>query len=795
MHGHLLGSALLGCLLALSLPELPSLWWCLLAPATACLGWCLPRMAWLAWACGAFVWTLFRMHLALDWIDADLQERLLTVSGQVTGLPRVEQDYAGFEFRIDSAVDQEQMVTLPKRLKLSWYNPTIPIHPQQRLVLNVKLIQPHARLNPGSFDAERMAVLRRIQGYGKVVSLHSANLPQRPALSIDRLRDQLSQKIAGAVPGPTSSLLQGLVLADRRAITDAQWSTLRQTGTAHLMAVSGLHVGTIAALGWYIGIGLGWIFAQRSYRLTHIHLSCISSAALALGYAALAGFTLPTQRALTMLALLYLVRSYRWHVTNIRILRAVVLLTLCVDPLVLMGVSFWLSFGAAWVLIQAFEGRLSAPGKVRSWLIAQGNLIYLSVMLGYLFFATVPWAGPLANLICIPVVSLVVLPLALAGTVLEWLFGAGQVFLAWSAQVLELVMVTLDYIALYAPAITRTSPDGDWWQWGAAFLGLLLISKPHPLLPRPLLCVFLVPMMVRPAPELPASGFDAHILDVGQGLAVVVETRSAVIVYDTGRISPSGANSGEDILVPFLQSRDIQRVDLLIISHGDADHAGGLEGLLRTIPANHILTSSPQVVMSVLKKTEAFTAEHALATRIQDCTRGTRWASDGVTATVWHPYPGLPYLGNDSSCVVRIASDAGSLLLPGDVSSTAEAGLLGDPLASDVLIAPHHGSATSSSRAFVRMVQPTWVVFTAGFKNPFDFPREAVQERYRRAQTKLANTFDSGMITYRFRANQAVNVQGYREANPRWWRKQPELPVSTRPGIRNWRADAQGKTK
>lgn len=782
MNGYHLSSALLGCLIALSLPELPSVWLCLLAPVPILLGWLYPRFVCLSWAGVAFFWTLFRMHHALDWVDPELQGRNLTISGQVSGLPRVEKDYASFEFLIEPAsVDGSR---LPRRVKLSWYHPTIAINPGQAMTVVVELAQPHARLNPGGYDAERMAVLRGIQGYGKVVSLVSKKAPSGYLPNVDLLRDKLSQKIAKAAPGATSSLLQGLILADRRSISEAQWSALRQTGTAHLMAVSGLHVGTIAALGWYIGIGLGRLVARRTYCLTAIHTACLTSASMSLGYAVLAGFSLPTQRAVTMLAMLYLVRLRRWRVSNARVLGAVVLIAVSRDPIVLLGVSFWLSFGAAWVLIKTFEGRIAPPGKARSWLLAQGNLLFLSGTLGFLFFATVPLAAPLANLVCIPVVSLIVLPLAMLGAILEWSFDAGRVFLCLSGRVLELVLIMLDCIASYAPAVNRVSPDGALWRWGLVIVGLLLFSQPHPVIPRPALALFLLPMVVRPGPALKPGDFDVHVLDVGQGLSVVIETRDNVIVYDTGRISPSGANSGEDIIVPFLQSRNIEVIDLLVVSHGDSDHAGGIQGLLSTIPAKRILTSSEAAVNPVLQDLKARRYARDESVEVMLCSRGWRWARDNVRFTVWHPFPGLPYLGNDSSCVVRVESAAGSLLLPGDITMTAELGLLADPLSSDLLIAPHHGSTTSSSAAFINLVRPAWVVFTAGFKNPFDFPREAVQRRYADAHIQQASTFDTGMITYEFRQNAPLRMLGYRASNPRWWRKKPGLQASTRPQIR-----------
>lgn len=795
MNGYHICFALAGCLGALALPELPSLWWCACIPPLVWMGWRYPRLVYVAWAGCACIWTVLHMHGALDRIDADLENRPLTVSGHVAGLPKLDDNHLQFEFEVKVAALNRKSVRAPERILLSWYNPPFLIHPDQQLQLVVKLIQPHARLNPGSFDAERMAVLRRIEAYGKVVEGKPVATPQRRLASIDRVRNAVSKTIANAVPGAESSLIQGLMLADRRAITQAQWSLLRQTGTAHLMAVSGLHVGIIATIGWYLGSAAWRVLARRNYRVNRLYAACLVSASMAIIYAALAGFALPTQRALTMLVLLYLARLTRWQATGSSIVRVAVVLTLLFDPIVLLGASFWLSFGAAWALINAFEGRQGTPGKIRSWLIAQGSLITLSAALALAFFSAVPLASPLANLICIPLVSLLVVPLALAGTFLESILGAGQGLLNACGLVLNGMMTALEYLALYIPAYTKASPQSRWWHWGLAVMAMLLVAQPHPAAPRSLAILLLAPMLLRPPSNLEPGEFVAHVLDVGQGLSVVVQTQESVIIYDTGRRSPSGANSGEDILVPFLQSRNIHIVDLLIISHGDSDHAGGLLGLLSSIPVRKIMTTSNKPVESAFSQLRLRPRGWSQKPEIEPCIRGAHWAGSGVEANVWHPYPGLPYLGNDSSCVVRVEGAGGSLLLPGDVSMRAEWGFRHDPLGSDVLVAPHHGSSTSSSAPFIELVRPTWAVFAAGYQNPFSFPRESVVKRYRQAGTLMARTYDTGMITFEFRKNRPISVQGYRQTHSRWWRKQPRFPIPSEPLIRNWRADAHRKTK
>ena len=677
-----------------------------------------------------------------------LEGRDLAVTGVIASLPQVGPNGIRFRFAIDAESRRHELGTLPRRIALGWYGgfhedaalsaPQRELKAGQRWRFTVRLRRPHGNLNPHGFDYELQLFEQGVRATGYVRDAPAPQLLGEGAgFPVERLRQRVRDAIYAAVPERRAAgVLAALAIGDQGAIEREDWERFRNTGVAHLMSISGLHITMFA---WLAGIGIGALW--RRSRRAMLALPAPSAArwgglAAAAAYAVFSGWGVPAQRTIWMLAAVCLLQGagLRWPWPLVLLAAAVVVTLL--DPWALTQPGFWLSFAAVGLLLAstmarpAIEvddgdaatarpsrfGRLLAAARagLRTQLVATLGLTPLTLV----FFQQVSLVGLLANLVAIPVVTLGVTPLALLGSLASPLWSLA----AMAVQGLDAFLALLAGI----PGAVQTVPAAPAWAQLAGLLAAALAILPLPWRAR-LLALPLAIGLLLPPHLLPEEGrFDLLVADVGQGSAILVRTRGHVLLFDAGPQYSRDSDAGQRVLVPLLRARGDVPLDRLMLSHRDVDHVGGAKAVLGGVGA-HALSSSLDPGHPLA----------ALGVRGDRCEAGQRWIWDGVEFAVLRPAVddyAKALRSNALSCVIRVAGRDRSALLTGDIERDQEASLVvahGSDLKSDVLIVPHHGSKTSSSVAFLDAVRPAVAVIQAGYRNRFGHPAEEVLVRYR----------------------------------------------------------------
>ena len=757
---------LLGILALFRLPELPAL-------AVFLLLWLLPwpLLLWPRGRRAAYWLWLFNLGFSLAALDAAgrlypaldplLEGTPVQVHGVVDGLPRYDGRVLRFEFAVEQGHTLEgEPVELPQRLRLAWYNDFPPgLVPGQRWQLRVKLKRPWSMRNPGGFDYEQWLFQQRIGATGYVRDKGDNRLLDAAAegYGLLRVRHRLQQAIAEVLADhPQRGIITALAIGDRAAIRDSQWDALLASGTNHLVAISGLHVGLVAGLVFLLTRRLWQLFPLCCAWLPAPRAASLLALLAALGYAALAGFSIPTQRALVMLAVVLGALWWQRPLQRSRVLLLALWAVVLLDPTSVLSPGFWLSFAAVSWILYGMSGRLRAEGVWWRWgrvqfLVAAGLLPLL-----LLFFQQGSLSSPLANLIAVPWVSLLVVPLTLLGMLLLWWPSGGGALLMSGAELMRWLWPLLQWLSEAIPVLPGAASG---WTLLPAFIGLLWLFAPHGWPLRPAGVLLLLPLLLW-RPPLPQEGEARFtLLDVGQGLSAVVQTRHHVLVFDTGPRYPSGFDTGDAVVVPFLREQGLRQVDLMLVSHSGNDHAGGARSVLAQIPVKRVMSSVD--TLAGRRDTEP-------------CRRGDAWRWDGVDFRILHP-PAGSHSGehNDHSCVLRVDAGDDSLLLSADLEAAAERQLLaaGEPLAADILVAPHHGSKTSSTPGFVAAVAPEHVLFAVGYRNRYGFPHPGVVERYRAAGAMLLRNDQNGALSTVLGRSER-RFEGYRSAKRRLWHSQ-----------------------
>lgn len=623
----------------------------------------------------------------------------------------------------------------PKRIQLGWFSAdTSAVQPGASLILKARLRPPVAQLNQGAFDGERHALANGIDARGSIVALELATAPQ----GLDHFRDRLSTRLVHvSQPWPlAAALLPALVTGDRRGLTRDHWQRLRITGTAHLVAISGLHISLVAGLVWWVArrlisllccAGPGGRVADR--------LAVLPALLAATGYAALAGFSLPTQRALMMTLLVMAGLLSRRRQSWWQVLLLALLLVALPTPLALLDSSFWLSFGAVAMLL--FLHHAGRAGVLRMQLL-------LALVFGLLtapLFDVWSLSSLPANLVLVPLFSLLLVPLALLAALLpgvEWLISLAAAITGlswwWLDQVSGWPSLPLPFT--YVSALLLALGMLPW----------LLPAWPGP---RWLLLGVLLPWLWPDLQRPPEGQVELVVFDVGQGQMMALRTRRHLLVYDSGPGWLDGS-AADRLLLPWLQRRRLQP-DLIMVSHADADHAGGTGTLQARFGDVPVYSGEPDRLAGALP-----------------CMRGQRWWFDQVSVEVLWPPAQLPLRhSNNKSCVIRVSASNQTILLTGDIGREVEYWLAGnDDIRADLLQVPHHGSHSSSSFMLLREVNPVQAFVSAGYANAFGHPAERVVSRYQAAGVPLYNTAASGMLIYR----------GNPEDEPIRWRQHSAFP-------------------
>lgn len=687
-------------------------------------------------------WACLNAHWALDdRLPAELDGRTFWLEGEVTGLP----DIRGGVVRFELVDISSRHSGLPSRLRLAWYDGP-DLQAGERWRLAAKLKRPRGLVNPHPFDYEAWLLARRIGASGTI----KAGERIAHAQGDQAWRDRLRQRLKAVDAHQRSGAIAALVVGDDSGLSTSDWRVLQDTGTVHLMVISGQHVGMLAGLLY----GLVALMARWGIwplRIAWLPWACGLALVGALFYGWLAGFEVPVQRACMMVALVLLWRLRFRHLGAWLPLLIAVNGVLLIDPLVSLQSGFWLSFVAVGLLVLIFRGRL---GRL-SWWRALGRAQW-SMALGLLpvllaLALPVSLSGPVANLFAVPLVSMLIVPLSLLGTSLLWLPGVGEPLLWLAGGLLALLFDSLHWLAAWQPAWLPASLS--LWSWLLVLLGMLLILAPAGVPCRALGLVLLAPLIYPPAHKLEEGQADVWVFDVGQGLAVLVRTHEHALLYDAGP-RYGDFDIGERVVFPSLRALRVADLDLLILSHADSDHAGGAQAIQRQMPPRRVLSGEVDRL--------------PISLSAEKCQSGQQWVWDRVSFTLWQ-WPQAKS-GNQSSCVLLVQAGGESILLTGDIDVPTEQALLASGMPLDVrwLLLPHHGSRSSSSSAFIEATGAEGAIVSRGLHNAFGHPHPDVVQRLLASGTQLYDTAELGAM--HIRLGRFAPVRGLR-AERRFWRE------------------------
>ncbi len=755
---------LAGILLLQTRAVLPPVWWLYCLPF-AVAGIAINRYRGLTLICclvTGFLWAQFQANTLIHQrLPTHITHKTLHVRGYVASLPEQLANRTRFEFDIIQ-IDSPTLTAFPHKVRLSWYSEkSLMLRPGDEWQLNLRLRSPHDFMNPGSFDYNAWLLQQGIVATGYVYGKGNNTLLSHSSwrYPLQTIRFHCLNHLQTALDGvPAASLIKALIIGDRSGITRTDWTVLQHTGTVHLMAISGLHVGMIAGFVFFIVLQIWRQVPRLCLVFPAPKAAAIAAWLAALLYAGLAGFSIPTQRALIMLAvILFSVYLQRTHKPS-QVISVALLLVLCRDPFAVLSASFWLSFSAVALIFYLLQIIPRHRSGIAHWWRMQFAISLGLLPLVILFFQQAPLLSPFANLIAIPWVSLLILPLALLSTVLSPLSHTlGQWGLHLAANLMHLLQLLLQWAASLKWSLVYL-PAPHFVGMCLTLVGIAVLLMPRPIPARYLGLVLCLPVFL-PGVNAPAWGnVRLSLLDVGQGLATVVQTAHHTLVFDTGPRFSKTFDTGQAVILPFLHNQHISTVDTLLLSHSDADHIGGTVSLLEGMPVRQIISSVPWILRDM---------------RDTACLAGRQWQWDNVKFEILYPSSAeyaQASTDNNLSCVLQITTATHRLLLTGDIEFPAEARLLaryGEKLRSGILVIPHHGSKTSSTPVFLDAVQPMLALIPAGWHNRFHLPAKVVMARLRSRQLTVLNTATSGAI--QIDVGYDLHIRRYRQEHRRYW--------------------------
>jgi len=750
----------------------------------------LPVAVWLLAGCLGFGVTGLRaVVFANQSLNPALEGKDLVVIGRVAAMPQRNESGLRFRFSVESAERDGQVVSAPPRIYLAWYAGVVAeadsmlglqrqpadLRAGERWQMTVRLKAPHGNSNPFGFDYELWLWEQGLQATGYVRAGPKDPVPQRMDASwqhpVEQVRHQVKDAIYTQVSDRRAAgLIAALVVGDQNAIDRADWDVFRATGVAHLMSISGLHVTMFAWLAAWL---VGWLWRRSEVLCLAFPApgaALMGGLLLATAYAVFSGWGVPSQRTIWMLATVGLLRFWgkRWPWPLVWMLACAVVVA--IDPWALLQAGFWLSFVAVGILFATDSGAAreyptGAGGRFSSMLREQWVITLGLAPLTLLLFGQVSLVGLIANGVAIPWVTLVVTPLAMLGTVFAPIWGLAT----WAIDALSWCLQQFAAV----PFAVLSIAQAPLWAGLAAVAGGVVLVLPWPWSLRMLGLPLMLPVLLWQAPRPTGGEFELLAADIGQGNAVIVRTANHALVYDTGpRFSPE-SDAGHRVLVPLLRALDVT-VDTVVLSHRDTDHVGGAMAVLSMQPQAGLISSIED--------------GHELqrVRPVKRCVAGQVWTWDDVRFEVLHPkaddyaLPGQATLpkSNAMSCVLRISSaheghrDAQVALLTGDIEAAQEARLVaeGAAIKADVLLAPHHGSKTSSSPAFLDAVHPRLALVQAGYRNRFGHPVASVMDRYRERNIEVVASPRCGAETWRSYKPQEITCQ--RTVGARYWHHQ-----------------------
>lgn len=759
-------AALLGVLAVHALPQLPPRWldFACVVLALGCLRH--PRLRLTGCVLLGFAWCALRADPALDArLPRELEGRDFTIVGVVDELPKQRPDATRFALRIERAELDGREIPLRGRARLSWYD-EVPagLDACSRWRLQLRLKRPRGLVNRGGFDSERQALERGVVAVGYVRESASNRRVGEQARCVNHLRGSLAQDIAARVADPhDAALLQAFAIGDTRGLEQDDWEVARANGVPHLIAISGFHVGVAAGFGALLVRLLWWLWPRLGLRIAFPVAQAPAALATAVMYGVLAGGSLPTLRTLMMIAVVALTHCGRRRSSGAHSLALALLVILVFDPLATLSAGFWLSFvGVAFLLLCLMRGH-GLVASLRELSLGQLVMTVSLLPLTVWFFGEASLVGALSNLIAVPLISFVIVPLCLAGVLalllVPSLATAPLVLAGWFAHAQWWL---LERMATW-PGAHWYLPEVAPWALVLAMLGAVWMFLPRAVPARWLGALLFLPLLIPDRPPPPQGAFVASVIDVGQGLSVLVRTHGHALLYDAGARYRSEFDLGEAAVLPTVRALGLAALDVLMVSHGDNDHAGGAAAVAKAYPEAQRYAGEP--------------ARMNLSSA--QCRAGQAWRWDEVDFRVLGPAPdalggAAKGSGNDRSCVLLIETNQGRLLLTGDISSRTEPAIAdavgaGPPL---VLLVPHHGSRSSSGTPFIAALQPMLAVVSAGWRSRFGHPHADVVQRYAGAGVSLENTAVAGALEIEFPHDAPPRlVSRERERRPRYWRE------------------------
>ena len=734
-----------------------------------------------------FAWAALIATAALvPQLARDDEGRDVTLIGTIDSLPYRFDGGVRFNFAVEQVVGATMVV--PPRVSLAWYEgfrqspqqagaakQVGAVQPGERWQLTVRLQRPHGNANPYGFDYEVWQLEQGVRATGYVRPEGDGNRRLDAFVFsfgnlVEHCRAALRDRILKALPGaPYAGVIVALVVGDQRAIGQSDWAVFNRTGISHLISISGLHITMIAGLFAMLASNLWrrsfFTRAQLPLLLPAQKVAALAGVGVALLYVLLAGFGIPAQRTLYMLAV---VAAALWsgRIAGVsHVLCAALGVVVLFDPWAVLWPGFWLSFGAVGVILFATVGRTAAAqggwwhalklGAHTQYVVTLG-LVPLTMLL----FAQVSLVSPVANAVAIPLVSFVVTPLALAGAMLpapvsNLLLGVAHFFV-------EALATFLGWLGA-GPLAVWSAPTPAPWVFCFALAGTLWMLAPRGWPQRWAGTLAWLPLLTS-VPSSPRHGQIAvTAFDVGQGMALLIETAGHRLLYDAGPLYSPDSNGGNRVIGPYLKARGIDRLDGMIITHSDLDHAGGALAVMQAVRIGWVASSLPPAHPIV-----ANAASHSR------CVAGQRWTWDGVEFEMLQPTPASyerpTVKPNARGCTLHVKAGGHAMLLAADIGAAQEAELVqgaGDRLRADVLLAPHHGSGTSSTQAFLQAVGPKLGVFQVGYRNRYHHPKLEVFERYREMGIGRLRTDEDGAVLLHFGAQ--VEARSYRSEHPRYW--------------------------
>jgi competence protein ComEC len=742
-----------------------------------------------------FFWaTLFATVRLSDELPKDWQQKSVEIIGVVASLPEVTERGERFRFDVEKILTKDDTKTLKvlPHISLNYYRqseesttelqkpentPALTnfFHAGERWQFAVRLKRPHSTYNPHGFDFEAWALAENMRATGTIRNKSGykklSNFVYKPSYIIENWREKVGNKISQTLANKAyAGVIRALVIGDDSQITQAQWDVFFHTGIGHLVSISGLHITMLAGLVFSLIAYIWRRFPSLVMRLPTRKAATIAGVLVALMYAALAGWSVPTQRTIFMLLTFAASLLLARNLAISRVLAIAIIVVVLLDPWAVIAPGFWLSFGAVALIVYVTVARLKSLHWLKmaintQWAITLGLLPLLIVMFGQASIVS-----PLANVFAIPVISLLVVPLAIFGSLLNLDF-----ILQISHWILQLCMHGLNYLA-NLPTWQQAAPP--MWTMLLAMFGVLWLLLPRGFPQRWLGLILLLPLFLVEIPKPALGEMKVAVLDVGQGLAVVIQTKNHALLYDAGSRYSAQSDAGSQIIAPYLRGEGIAKLDGFIVSHDDIDHSGGAASVLAQVPVTWLVSSFDLITDKLPKKSIK-------------CFAGQHWRWDNVNFEVLYPsiesYQNLEIKDNNRSCVVKVTSQFGSLLLTGDIEKEAEKTILeralqtniyagaGDVvlnenmLKSDVLIAPHHGSKTSSTVDFVQAVGAKHSIFTVGYLNRFKHPKPLIEKRFEESGAMTYRSDYQGAILIDFKNNNPIKITAWRQSQPSYW--------------------------